>query len=194
MIYFNQFIAKCRTCVLLYSKSSIGRALSDDINIETDNFDNGVYWITPSTLGNPSDSYGRLVKMDNYKMFVSIASLNGAQCGRELWVSIYVNSVWTPFNGFSDDATIVVGTEIPSGDDMNNYTTPGIYRSTSSAVTATLLHMPEIFTSGFAMLVFNMSLTANVQVIFAGDNMYMRFSNISGWRSWFKYSGTTISS
>lgn len=106
MIYFNQFIAKCRTCVLLYSKSSIGRTLSDDINIETDNFDNGVYWITPSTLGNPSGSYGRLVKMDNYKMFASAIATSGIYYTRELWVSIYVNSTWTPFNGFSDDATL----------------------------------------------------------------------------------------
>lgn len=95
---------------------------------------------------------------------------------------------------FSDDATIFVGTVIRSGDDLNDYKTPGIYRATSSGVTATLLNMPEIFSSGFTMLVFNMSITANIQVIFAGDKIYMRFSNTSGWQTWFKYSGTIISS
>lgn len=96
----------------LNSKSSIGRTLSDDINIETDNFDNGVYWITPSTLGNPSGSNGRLVKMDNYKMFVSAIATSGIYYARELWVSIYVNSTWTSFNCFSDDATLFTPQDI----------------------------------------------------------------------------------
>ena len=101
---------------------------------------------------------------------------------------------WTEFVYFSDDATIFVGTPINSGDDLNDYTTPGIYRSTSSSITASLLNIPENFGSGFSMLVFNMSLATNVQVIFAGNNMYMRPSNIGVWKSWFKYSGTVISS
>lgn len=95
---------------------------------------------------------------------------------------------------FSDDATIFAGTAIQSGDDLNDYTTPGIYRSTSSSITASLLNIPETFVSGFSMLVFNMSLATNVQVIFAGDKMYMRFLNTGGWLKWFKYSGTQISS
>ena len=95
---------------------------------------------------------------------------------------------------FSDDATLFGGTAINSGDDLNDYTTPGIYRSSSSSMTATLLNIPETFGSGFSMLVFNMSSSNNVQVIFAGNNMYMRLSNTSGWRFWYKYSGTVISS
>lgn len=106
----------------------------------------------------------------------------------------YNGSTWSQYVYFSDDATIFVGTEIQSGDDLNDYTMPGIYRSTSSSITASLLNIPEIFSSGFAMLVFNMSLATNVQVIFAGDKIYMRFSNTGGWKSWFKYSGTIISS
>lgn len=103
-------------------------------------------------------------------------------------------SEWLSYVYFSDDATLFGGTAINSGDDLNDYTTPGIYRSTSSSNTASLLNIPEIFDSGFSMLVFNMSLAANVQVIFAGNNMYMRPSNIGVWKSWFKYSGTNISS
>lgn len=101
---------------------------------------------------------------------------------------------WSDWLYFSDDAAIFVGTPINSGDDLNDYTTPGIYRSTSSGITASLLNIPETFVSGFTMLVFNMLLATNVQVIFAGDRIYMRLSNTSGWQSWFKYSGTVISS
>ena len=109
------------------------------------------------------------------------------------WKNI-TSSAWSQFVYFSDDATLFAGTAIQSGDDLNDYTTPGIYRSTSSGITATLLNIPEIFSSGFSMLVFNMSLAANTQVIFAGNNMYMRFANTSEWQAWFKYSGAIISS
>lgn len=113
-MYINHVLLKIlinKQGSILNSKSSIGRTLSDDINIETDNFDNGVYWITPSTLGNPSDNYGRLVKMDNYKMFVSATATSGIYYARELWVSIYVNSTWTSFNCFSDDATVLLAAQ-----------------------------------------------------------------------------------
>lgn len=106
----------------------------------------------------------------------------------------YDISKWSDWSYFSDDETLFAGKAINSGDDLNDYTTPGIYRSTSSSTTASLLNIPEIFNSGFSMLVFNMSLATNVQVIFAGDNMYMRTSNIGVWKSWFKYSGAVISS
>lgn len=181
---------------MLYSKSSIGRPLSDDINIETDNFDNGVYWITPSTLGNPSGSYGRLVKMDNYKMFVSAIATSGIYYARELWVSIYANSTWTPFNGFSDDATLFAGKAIQSGDDLNDYTMPGIYYSGSSSITTSLLNIPETFSAGFSMLVLPISTTMRIQIIYRGgseNSMYVR-PFINDWGSWSKYIGTVISS
>lgn len=103
-------------------------------------------------------------------------------------------SEWGDYYYFSDDAAIFVGKAINSGDDLNDYTTPGIYRSDTSSITASLLNIPEIFSSGFSMLVFNMLLVTNVQVIFAGNNMYMRRSNTGGWQSWYKYTGTVISS
>lgn len=114
--------------------------------------------------------------------------------GRKI-VRYRVNSTgtWKPFVYFSDDATLFAGTAIQSGDDLNDYTTPGIYRSTVSSITASLLNIPEIFSSGFSMLVFNMLLATNVQVIFAGNNMYMRISNTGGWQSWYKFTGTVIS-
>lgn len=106
----------------------------------------------------------------------------------------YTGSSWLDYTYFSDDATIFVGTKIQSGDDLNDYTMPGIYKSTSSSITASLLNIPEIFSSGFTMLVFNMTTTNYVQVIFAGDKIYTRLSNTGGWLYWFKYSGTLISS
>lgn len=107
------------------------------------------------------------------------------------------DSAWGEWYSFSDDATIFGGTAIKSGDDLNDYTTPGIYRSASSNITATLLNMPEVFGSGFSLLVLPISTAANVQVIYmggAGGWFYIRSATSSGWQSWYKLEGTVISS
>ena len=105
-------------------------------------------------------------------------------------------SEWGGYYYFSDDATIFVGTAIQSGDDLNDYTTPGIYYSASQSVSLTLANTPETFQSGFAMFVFPMS--ANIsQVIFlggAGGVMYTRSTITSGFQKWYKFEGTKISS
>lgn len=91
----------------------------------------------------------------------------------------------------------VAGKAINSGDDLNDYTIPGIYNSSSSGITATLLNMPEIFLSGFSLLVLPISTAANVQVIYMGGEggrFYIRSANSSGWQSWYKLEGTVISS
>lgn len=105
------------------------------------------------------------------------------------WVSQFVY--------FSDDAALFTGTNIQSGDDINNYTTPGIYRSSSSNITATLLNMPEMFGSGFSLLVLPISTVMNIQIILPsanGSRFYYRGSTTSGWNeSWYQYTGTQIS-
>ena len=104
--------------------------------------------------------------------------------------------IWTEWKTFSDDATLFTGTAIQSGDDLNDYTTPGIYYSASQLVSSTLANTPERFQSGFAMFVFPMS--ANIsQVIFlggVGGVMYTRSTIKSGFQKWYKFDGTLISS
>lgn len=97
---------------------------------------------------------------------------------------------------FSDDATVFAGTAIQSGDDLNDYTTPGIYYSATATITASLLNMPEIFASGFSMLIAPIS-TNNSQIIFPGGlggDIYTRSAVSTGWQSWYKFEGTRISS
>lgn len=106
------------------------------------------------------------------------------------------SSSWSQYVYFSDDATIFAGTAIRPGDDLNDYTTPGIYYSASQSVSSTLANTPETIRSGFAMFVFPMS--ANIsQVIFLGDAggvMYTRSTITSGFQKWYKFDGTLISS
>lgn len=164
-------------------------------NIDYNNLTAGLHYCGANCTNAP-ENYCRVLCIYSYEanrndgIQIAFAVLSSKIYRRK-----YSNSAgWTEWTTFSDDATIFVGTAIQSGDDLNDYKTPGIYRSISSGVTATLLNMPEIFSSGFTMLVFNMSIATNIQVIFAGDKIYMRFSNTSGWQTWFKYSGTIISS
>ena len=82
---------------------------------------------------------------------------------------------------------------------MNDYTVPGIYYSSSSAITQTLKNKPpEDISSGFALLVLPTSEKNGtiVQVIIKGvtaDNIYARSQNTSQWHQWRKFSGTMMS-
>lgn len=108
----------------------------------------------------------------------------------------YESSSWKGYAYFSDDATVFAGTAINSGDDLDDYKTPGIYYSASSSITSSLSNVPETFSSGFAMLVFPMS--ANIsQVIYTGGSggvMYTRSTITSGFQKWYKFQGILISS
>ena len=82
---------------------------------------------------------------------------------------------------------------------MNDYTVPGIYYSSESAITQTLKNMPpEYISSGFALLVLPTSVKNGtiVQVIIKGvtaDNIYARSQSTSQWYQWRKFSGTLMS-
>lgn len=82
---------------------------------------------------------------------------------------------------------------------MNDYTVPGIYYSSSSAVTQTLKNTPpEDISSGFAMLVLPTASKngAIAQVIIRGvtaEAIYTRSQSTSQWYQWRKYSGALMS-
>lgn len=96
---------------------------------------------------------------------------------------------------------VFAGTAIQSGDDLNDYTTPGIYYSPASAVSGTLINIPDesAKTSGFSLLVLPMSVSVSgsrvSQIIIRGSEastIYTRSESSSGWRSWYKYAGEQL--
>ena len=163
-------------------------------NIDYNDLTAGVHFCYTGCTNSPGD-YQRVICLrgQSNQNYDRVQVAYGVST-RKMSLRSMSNNVWTEWKTFSDDATFFAGTAIQSGDDLNDYTTPGIYRSTSSSITASLLNIPETFVSGFTMLVFNMATTTYVQAIFAGDRIYMRLSNTNGWLNWFKYSGTLISS
>ena len=101
---------------------------------------------------------------------------------------------WSDWLYFSDDATLFHGTSIQSGDDLDDYTTPGIYYCSNSSISGTLLHLPEAIPTGFALLVLPKSGATCVQIIFCSGIIYSRLHNDGGFVNWYKFAGTVISS
>lgn len=113
----------------------------------------------------------------------------------------YTGSSWLDYTYFSDDATLFAGTDIQSGDDLNDYTKPGIYYSQDSTITSSLSNMPEFFASGFSLDVKYLGSSSNlIQIITytssngVGSVIYTRRRSNSLWADWYKFSGTIISS
>lgn len=107
----------------------------------------------------------------------------------------YESSTWIGYAYFSDDSLLFYGKRIQSGDDLNDYRTPGTYSSISSTVSTTLLNMPETISAGFSLLVLQFSTGTVIQVIFKGamaDAIYTRSITSSGWQPWYKYAGEKI--
>ena len=87
---------------------------------------------------------------------------------------------------------------IGSGADLNSYTTPGIARSTSSTVSASLLHAP--WTSGGFLLItmYTASTSTKIQVLFpvavsTGNGIFVRTYRNSAWDAWVKIALTEVS-
>lgn len=73
---------------------------------------------------------------------------------------------------------------IVSGADLNDCMTVGIWNCYSSAIAATLINSP-VSNAGFPMLVLPVgATTARIQVIFAGNAIYMRRRTSTSWGSW----------
>lgn len=67
---------------------------------------------------------------------------------------LYINNNGAIVSTKSGTATVFPGEVIPSGADLNTYTTPGSYRSPSKEISSSLLNAPYTAT-GFKMEVFN---------------------------------------
>ena len=80
------------------------------------------------------------------------------------------------------------GIDVNAGDDLDNYLTPGVYRSTSWDVTQTLGHIPNGFQGGFRLEVFYRTsvnyLTQILHVNGEKPRVFIRIRNAGIWSSW----------
>ena len=93
-------------------------------------------------------------------------------------------------NGYSV-GTLGPGTDIPSGSDLNNYTIPGVYRSSSATISESLLNTPYTST-GFKLVVEHIGnvgyLRQTIITRSAGCTYYMRYQSTSSWHTWQTFS------
>lgn len=77
------------------------------------------------------------------------------------------------------------GTSIPSGSDLNTYTTPGIYKSNGASISDTLVNTPQVYTGFTLIITQGYSSGYCYQFIFCHNNkFYYRTYNGSNWGDW----------
>lgn len=106
---------------------------------------------------------------------------------------LYINNNGTIVSTKSGTATVLTGESIPSSADLNTYTTPGSYRSSSKDISANLANVPFTAT-GFKLEVFNTT-TANqimqeIKCNSTSSRVYRRIANFENgvwsFKPWYK--------
>ena len=80
---------------------------------------------------------------------------------------------------------------IRSGDDLNDFMTPGHYSANSGTIASALVNCPT--TINFSLFVFYRTITLLSQMIITSSTtIFVRHRNSSGWTAWYKFTGTTV--
>lgn len=100
------------------------------------------------------------------------------------------NSIWEQILGLNTFPNLV------AGDDLNDFTTPGIYRCTNSTAAGQIINMPSSLaqSAGGRLIVFSVGGSGRyIQIyISAGARFWLRSNTSAGWQSWFEYAGTQV--
>ena len=133
---------------------------------------------------------------------------NDANCFYIRWKT--VNS-WTSWSKFIDTDTVIrtsvygIGANIQAANgntkDLNNYTTPGRYYASNSAVDYISNKPLSGNTNGFQLTVecngsssrYIQTITYNATETGVLGTVYKRWYTVNGWSSWYKYEGVVVS-
>lgn len=100
------------------------------------------------------------------------------------------SSIWSQMLGLN------TFTNLAAGDDLNDFTTPGIYRCTGSSIAAQILNMPspQAQQAGGRLIVFNVGGAGRYIhfYISAGARFWLRSNTSAGWQPWYEYAGTQV--
>lgn len=85
-----------------------------------------------------------------------------------------------------------------ANDDLNNYSDTGFYVCTKYKTAQTLKNLPSGFKTAFFMLILKNELNLQMLWHYEGKEMYIRsndfYDGVDHWSSWYKFSGTMLSS
>lgn len=118
----------------------------------------------------------------------------GTQTVRDSTDSLTSGAIWQSI--WSQMLGLNTFTNLAAGDDLNNFTTPGIYRCTGSSIAAQILNMPspQSQQAGGRLIVFNVGGAGRyIQFyISAGARFWLRSNTSVGWQAWYEYAGTQV--
>lgn len=119
----------------------------------------------------------------------------GTQTVRESTDSLTSGAIWNSI--LAQMFGLNTYTNLAAGDDLNDFTTVGIYRCTNSTTASQILNMPSPIAqqAGGRLIVFNIGGSGRyIQIyISSGARFWMR-SNLStgAWQSWYEYAGAEV--
>lgn len=100
------------------------------------------------------------------------------------------NSIWEQMLGLN------TFTNLAAGDDLDDFTTPGIYRCVSSTIAGQIVNMPSSLAqqAGGRLIVLNSGGSGRyIQFyISAGARFWLRSNTSAGWQPWYEYAGTQV--
>lgn len=118
----------------------------------------------------------------------------GTQTVRDSTDSLTSGAIWSSV--WSQMLGLNTFTNLAAGDDLDDFTTPGIYRCTGSAIASQLINMPSSLAqqAGGRLIVFNVGGTGRyIQFyISAGARFWLRSNTSAGWQPWYEYAGTQV--
>lgn len=106
----------------------------------------------------------------------------GAMLSGSIW-----SSIWAQILGLNTFPNLT------DGDDLNDFTIPGIYRCTNSSTAAQLVNMPSPAAqqAGGRLIVLNVGGTGRyIQIyVVGGARFWIRSNTGAGWLAWYEYAG-----
>lgn len=100
------------------------------------------------------------------------------------------DSIWEQILGLNTFPNLV------AGDDLNDFTTPGIYRCTTSTIASQIVNMPSSLAqqAGGRLIVLNSGGSGRYFQLYmsTGSRFWLRSNTSSGWQPWYEYAGTQV--
>lgn len=115
---------------------------------------------------------------------------------RQQWIRYgSVNGTWTAWERQPSRAEMdaLTWTALPSGADLNDYTTPGRYYTTSKAETGNIVNKPSGMQNPLTLEVQKRGAYCTQVLYDYYGALYTRATITSGWTQWFKYEGVHVS-
>lgn len=117
------------------------------------------------------------------------------EAGKGLSTEDFTTAEKEKLAGLSNTALLGLGTSIPSGSDLNNYKTPGVFFANSSQTSQQISNNPATTPFRLTVEVINdvgRICQTLIPTSISGGIFYKRLFTSTGWQSWYKFQGEAV--